>query len=221
MVSVNVVLPRARRNALGREHVREWVTARYNRLHPGWTVTQAECPTARWSKGAAANPVLLTSEADVIVLADADSYVDSRVLSRAVEAVAGGSHGWAVPFTVVKRITRADTRRILDGDPVPRPTLERHARALPGGGIVVASREAWRTVNGVDPRFNGWGGEDACLGYTLTALVGAPWTPPPAALWHLWHPAARRPTQTTNDLWNRYRRARCQSGALAQIVKEW
>lgn len=222
MTTVNIVMPRARRDSRGRERVREWLTDRYNAQHPGWTVTQAECPTAKWSKGAAVNPVLLGSSADVIVLADADSYVDSKALSAAVAAVAGGRHGWAVPFTLVKRITREDTHRILNGESVPRPKIERQARAVPGGGMVVASREAWHTVNGLDPRFNGWGGEDTCLGYCLSVLVGAPWTPPPSVLWHLWHPANRRPTQATNDLWNRYRRIRRQQPALlASIVKEW
>lgn len=222
MVNVEVVIPCGANDSSERLAVRQFILARYRVLHPDWQVTLATCPTTRWSKGKAANPALLQSDADVVILADADSYVDDRVLTAAATDVAAGRRDWAVPFTLVKRIAKADTERILAGQLVPRPGVERHGKALPGGGITVATPAAWRTVNGVDPRFHGWGGEDACLGKVFGVLVGAPWVPSmPTVLWHLWHPAKRRPTQHSNDLWRRYQRARRDRAALAAIVKEW
>lgn len=222
-MNVQVVIPHGRDDSAGRRRVREHVVAHYLREHPGWDVVQAPCPTAAWSKGRAANPHLLESAADVVVLADADSWTDPRMLGKAVAALAAGTSRWAMPQTIVKRITHADTARILNGEQLTRPGVERQARALPGGGIVAATPGTWQTVNGVDPRFAGWGGEDSTLGTVLRALCGQPWTPPmPTTLWHLWHPSGkRRPSQPTVDLWRRYRRARRETGAIAAIVKEW
>lgn len=218
---VTVVIPRSQNEPKGRARVREWVTARWREQHPDWAVVDAVCPTSRWSKGAAANPYLLEAPGnDVVVLADADSYTDPRAMRNAAEAVRNGA-GWAVPFTLVKRIGKADTARILAGETLPRPTIERQSRALHGGGIVVADGLTWWAANGLDPRFVGWGGEDSCLGMALKTVAGPPWTPPPTVLWHLWHPASRRPSQPTNDLWNRYRRARRTPGGIAAIIREW
>jgi hypothetical protein len=221
VVNVEVVIPYGRDDAAGRVAVRHFIVERYKASFPDWTITVTQCPSSRWSKGEAANPALLNSDADILVLADSDSYMHPRALEVAVEQAAGGA-AWAVPFTLVKRITKGDTERILDGEQVPRPRIERQARATPGGGIVVATRQAWHTVNGVDPRFHGWGGEDFALGIALRALVGVPYTPPPLTLFHLWHPGKRRAGKATNELWRRYRRAQRQGReAVADLVKEW
>lgn len=217
--AVEVVIPHGRDDDPERVAVREWVVARYRREHPDWHVTLAPCPTSEWSKGAAANPVIFASTADVILLADADSYVHPRILTGATDGAL--EHGWAVPHTRVKRITQRDTARILTGEQVPRPVVMRETKAMPGGGIVAATPHAWATVHGVDPRFMGWGGEDFALGSAMRLLAGVPWTPPDTTLWHLWHPFTRRPTKATTDLWRRYRKARRNTAEMAAIVKEW
>ena len=218
-MNVEVVIPHGLEDDTARIDVRVWIVARYRREHPEWKITLAPCPTPDWSKGLAANPVIAASDADIIVLADADSYVHPRTLT---DAAAGAlEHGWAVPHTRVKRITQHDSARILSGEIVPRPAVMRESKALPGGGIVAATGHAWRTVNGVDPRFCGWGGEDFALGAALRMLVGPPWGSPPTVLWHLWHPWDRRPARATSALWRRYRNARRSPADMADIVKEW
>ena len=219
-MNVEVVIPHGKADPAGRIAAREHVTAHYLAHHPDWPVVLAECPTDDWSKGAAANPRLLGSDADVIVLADADSWTDPGALTDAVDAVAAG--GWAAPFTLVRRISRDDTCRILTGQHTETPRLERRpVRGVPGGGIVVAHRDAWRTVNGVDPRLGA--GEDVCLGMALHTLVGRPRLPARSTvLWHLWHP--RIPARVNAAVWNRYRatrRIRHGRNHLALLVKEW
>jgi cellulose synthase/poly-beta-1,6-N-acetylglucosamine synthase-like glycosyltransferase len=224
MVNVEVVIPIGKNDSAGRIRVRDWIVERYRREHPDYRVTLAGCPTRDWSKGRAANPLLLGSTADVVILADADSYVHPRMLAAAALAVADNPAGWGFPHTLVRRITGRDTARILDGEQVPRPGFERTASVLPGGGIVAATPQAWRHVGGVDPRFVGWGGEDFALGCALHMLRGAPSMPQEASiLWHLWHPSGKRRTSAdTQDLLRRYRIARRgDREQMAALVGEW
>lgn len=219
-MNVDVVIPHGRADDEHRQAVRAHVAASYVRSHPDWSVRLAPCPTRRWSKGAAANPVIAASSADVVILADADSLVAALPLAAAVTAAT--RTGWAVPHTRVHRIPQDDTGLILAGQRgIPVPLENRPA--LPGGGIVVATRQAWQTVNGVDPRFVGWGGEDQALGMALTHLVGEPWkAPAPVILWHLWHPSGpREASEQSKQLWRRYKTARQSPDMMSNLVKEW
>jgi len=220
-VHVEVVIPHGRADCEQRRAVRTHVLSSYVRSHPGWSVRLAPCPTRRWSKGAAANPVIAGGRAEVVILADADSIVPALPLTAAVTAAT--RTGWAVPHTRVQRMSQDDTGRVLAGQRGIPASLECERPALAGGGIVVATRQAWETVNGIDPRFFGWGGEDQALGMALTHLVGQPWTPPaPVILWHLWHPSGpRTATDQSKQLWRRYKTARQSPDMMRDLVKEW
>lgn len=199
----------------GRARLLGHILGRYRTHHPDWALTVAPCPAGPWSKGAAARPALAASEADVVVLADADSWTEPWLLANAVRAAR--KQGWVVPFTTVRRITRGDTDRILAGQTIAWPDIEAVAPACPGGGIVVARRGTWQAVHGPDPRFTGWGGEDRALGYALDALAGAP-TNIPGVLWHLWHPGQRTISRATRRRWRAYRAARHDPAAMAALV---
>ena len=201
-----------------RAAARDWVAARYAQR---FEVTIAEM-SGPWSKGAAVNPALDASTADIIIAADADSFVDEQHLDRAI--LHAEVHGWAMPHSIVKRFDRSSTADILAGRP-GRRRLERGSYpALPGGGIVVATKQAWSTVRGFDPRFVGWGGEDHALGLAFGALVAPVNTRRHAALCHLWHPPhphCRKPSQANRDLDARYRKARRNPDLMADLVGEW
>jgi hypothetical protein len=122
----------------------------------------------------------------------------------------------------VKRICQAHTERILNGRDVLRPRLQRSHQATIGGGILVVTQQAWRTVRGFDPRFVDWGGEDAAIGLSLAYLVGLV-DKGPGVLWHLWHPPAaqwQRPFPESVQLMARYRAAR-DPASMADLVREW
>ena len=219
-MSALVVIPHGAADGAERVRARDWVAARYESLH-GLPVTFAPCPTPEWSKGAAANPVVAASDADLIVLADADSYVSADALTRAVDHA--DAHGWGMPHSVVRRLSRQSTEVILAGGDAVK--LERAAYpALPGGGIVVLTREAWETVNGMDPRFVGWGGEDAAFGLALSVLVGPVNPRRVSPLLHLWHPPAancRKPSQHNRDVDAKYKACRRDPSRMADLVREW
>lgn len=188
----------------------------------GFRVHLAECPTDEWSKGAAVNPIANQTTSDVLILADADSFVAPEHLARAIsQAVV---RGWAMPHSVVKRLDRESSDRVIRGIP-GRQRLERSAYpALPGGGILVVTREAWDMVGGFDPRFRGWGGEDHCIGLALRCLTGNEINPRRICpLIHLWHPEApncRRPSDNNRWLDKRYRDARRDPELMRELVEE-
>lgn len=188
----------------------------------GYRVHLAQCPTRAWSKGAAINPVAEQTSGEILVLADADSFVAPEHLERAIGQAR--TNGWAMPHSVVRRLDRESSDRVIRGIP-GRQRLERSAYpALPGGGILIVTREAWDMVGGFDPRFRGWGGEDHCIGLALRCLTGNEINSRRMApLTHLWHPEApncRRPSDNNRWLDKRYRDTRSKPDLMRGLVEE-
>lgn len=212
--------------------VERWWAAR----HPSWQVVRGACQDGPWCKAAAVGDALCRAEGELVVVADAD--VIPLGVGASVELVARGGAGWSMPHQRVHRLSEAATALILRGAPLPDPAqsprgvrepptnrpVEQMHRGEAGGGCVVLPRALYERAP-LDPRFTGWGQEDASWGRALTVLAGPPWREP-EPLWHLWHPPARRlspgerpgPGEYTRmsrsvgslpgrDLWRRYRNA--------------
>lgn len=166
---------------------RNWrhVSGHYARHHP-WPHIAADTP-GEWSKGAALNAAVAGTDADILVMADADSFTSPGAVEAAVQAVADGAP-WAVPHNVVYRLTDEESLRVIAGaTPDPRNLVRPQYAGPAGGGIFAITRSAWDTVGGIDTRFTGWGGEDIALRCALDTLAG-PAARIGADLFHLWHP---------------------------------
>lgn len=99
-------------------------------------------------------PAIESSDAEVIVVADADVLCDG--LPAAVSAVQGGAP-WARPHNSVHRLSETGTDALLAEDSWQEHPLEQRPYAgLDGGGIVVARKEVIQAIP-LDPRFVGWG----------------------------------------------------------------
>lgn len=160
---------------------------RYAEAHPDWDVVEAPGPDP-WIKAEAVNPAVAATDAEIVVVADADVWTDG--LERAVYAVACGEP-WAMPHGIVKRLTEASTAHYTAGATALAADLDRPAyQGLWGGGIVVAPRLTLLDVP-MDPRFVGWGGEDVSWAIALHVLAGPGWRGT-ADLIHLWHPPEPR-----------------------------
>ncbi len=217
---IDVVIGHGLNDGPIRVRAREYVAGLYEAQ--GFRVHLAQCPTEEWSKGAAVNPVADQTTSEILILADADSFVAPEHLDRAIGQAR--VRGWAMPHSTVKRLDRESSDRLIRGMP-GRQRLERSAYpALPGGGIVIVTRETWDLVGGFDPRFRGWGGEDHAFGLALRCLTGNEVNPRRICpLVHLWHPEApncRRPSDNNRVLDKRYRDARSKPDLMAQLVEE-
>lgn len=190
-----------------RFRVASWVKNRFQALHPSWTLIVATEGGDPWTKPRAVNQAVRASSADLLVVADADIAVTREALELAVQHVVDGA-AWAVPFSTIYRLDQACTaevlacpydREIWPLDPEDCVSHKPPYPAVPGGGVVVVARDAFDTVNGVDPEFE-WGQEDASFGWALDTLAG-PHHMFDAPLWHMWH----QPRSTSPSMYDAYR----------------
>lgn len=211
-MTVEVIVP-WRPGCPHRQRAWDWVRT----AHEGnWPVTEAPGP-APWCKAAAVTPAVEASNADIIVIADADVWCDD--IPRHVAKVA--QCGWVIPHRDVYRLTEAGTDEFVshgktDGHDTPY-------LGIPGGGIVIIERALYLEVP-LDPRFVGWGGEDQAWGYALRTLAGKP-PRGRAPLIHLWHPPQdrknRRVGSDANErLRRRYQARRSNPKKMRQLIEE-
>ena len=196
----------------------------------GLTVTVAEHDDGPWVKALAVMPAVEASPADVIVIHDADVWLGPDdtldTLSNAVRSVEDGA-AWVVPHGKVRRLTSKATCDVYVGrtfDTLTDGDLAEPAYyGVAAGGLVVMARTVALDTP-LDPRFEGWGGEDHAWGYAIGALWGMP-VRGSVPLWHLWHPPAERVdrrigSHASENLRRRYRDARVQAADMRRLVAE-
>lgn len=225
MARVQVVVP-FRGGCPHRERAWRWVQERYRSIHPEWEVVEAPAPEGPWCKGAAINPAVEASEAEIVIQADADCWTDG--LADAVAAVEAGA-AWAVPHSKVFRLSEQGTEAVLGGADwkaayrAEGGAVQRPYEGFLGGGFVVARPDVLRAAP-IDLRFRSWGNEDESHALGLNALFGAPWRGE-ADLLHLWHPQPprlnrRRGSKESWDLRCRYFKVRNDPDAMRALLEE-
>jgi hypothetical protein len=248
-VGVSVLVPYRGDDGGARDDAWAFIRDWWATHHPDWPLTQGHPGAGPWSKGAAVADALRRhppAPGAVLVIADADVICPG--IERAVAAVTAGAM-WAKPHWRVYRLSEAATRAVYAGGPLPDPSravARRHPTqrpagpfvesyaGIPGGGITVLPAARYQQAP-LDPRFHGWGQEDAAWGHALTVQFGHPWTGS-ADLYHLWHPppvragrqepVAGQATQMSRsignpaglDLYHRYQAAKTPAAVRAIIA---
>lgn len=191
-----------------------WLRARFAERHPDWQLVLGTTDVEGFSRTQAILDALRRTDADTLVVSDADVWSDG--LEKAVERVA--EHGWAIPHGLIHRLSSESTRQVLDGADwrgLPLST-DNSQDSKPYKGhetdtLCVFTREAIEAVP-PDPRFVGWGQEGDAWACALHALIGKPWRGT-ADLVHLWHPPQPRQSRVIGNpeslaLLRRYKNAR-------------
>lgn len=219
MPDVAVLIP-WRPGCAHREHALPWVLARH--AANGWPVILGRGDEhGPWIKAHAVNDALEHTSAEILIIADADCWTDG--LPAAADAVRAGA-AWAVPHRGVHRLTEPSTTRFMAGADLHELELaERAQLGRQGGGFLVARREVYEACP-MDPRFEGWGGEDESLGFALRTLHGPP-VRGQAPLVHLWHPPQQRATRAFGSaagwaLRKRYARANDCPTQMTVLIEE-
>jgi hypothetical protein len=218
---VAVVIP-YRGDGAERDANLAWVLARLEAAHPSWqVVVERDDSDGPFNRAALIRSGVARSCGDVIVVHDGDVWVDG--LAEAVEHVRQGAP-WALPHTRVRRLAAAATAEVLAGADFDTAMAldEEPYEGCQTGGAVVLTRDCVRAVP-PDPRFAGWGDEDAAWGQALRRLVGPAWRSP-EPLWHLWHPPAERISrrlgnEANRGLYHRYEAA-TDRAEMVEIITE-
>lgn len=179
--------------------------------------------TLPFSKAAAVNNAFKRSHGDVIVVMDADAYVNADVIMHCADRLRAqrraGIRSWFIPYKKIYRLTLPVTEWLLHSspcdphfipDPPPKSWVESMDSSGPSSGsnygamLLVMPREAFVEVGGMDPRFRGWGGEDVSFMLALDTLWGKH-RDTPNDLLHLWHYTRKDPKPGPNwkvRMWN-------------------
>lgn len=193
-----------------RDAALSWVWSRYDVTQPTWERVVGHHYEGDWCKALAVADALSRTDADILVVADADVLLEPGALRRAVAVVEQGAP-WAVPHVKVRRLTEQATAHLyatgIDTGEYEKPSPY---TGVLGGGCVVIRRDVYEDCP-LDPRFAGWGGEDLSWGEALTVLHGEP-ERLDSDLLHLWHPHPARIDRHVGTLENqdvrlRYKRA--------------
>lgn len=204
----------------------EWVRHRYEARHPDWQIITGTTDVEGFSRTQAILDARRQTDADVFVIADADVWVDD--LTTAVTEAT--TTGWAIPHLLIHRLSEASSERVLHGAEwrgqglsQDNPQDSHPYRGHEAGTLLVTTADAFDTAP-PDPRFVGWGSEDAAWACALRTLVGAPWRGT-EDLVHIWHPAEPRQTrivgnQANRALLRRYRNASRNPTRMAELIEE-
>lgn len=203
-----------------------WVRRQFDLHHPSWDVVMGTTDVDGFSRTQAIRDALTRTDADTIIVSDADIWSDD--IQAAVDAVA--EYGWAIPHGLIHRLSPESTRLVLDGADwhgLPLST-DNKQDSKPYRGhevdtLCVFRRDVLEQVP-PDPRFVGWGSEGDAMSLALRLLVGAPWRGD-ADLVHLHHPPQERMTRIVGNerskaLLARYRGARRNPDAMRALLAE-
>lgn len=217
----------------------QWLLRYYAHEFPDWPVFIGTCDTSKWSKARAVAHAVTRIRLenanvlpDVLVISDADVYVDARALRQAVAAVLAQSARWAIPFRVIVRLNEDATKRVIAGDLDPFEASKHPSNWQPNerpytheaaGGLVVVDSMVWRDVP-LDPRFEGFGSEDFAWADALECLAG-PRLRLDSRLVHLYHTPQKRISRSLGSFANgklrrEYRRAKDSQLKMRAIVEQ-
>lgn len=145
-----------------------------------------------FSKSRAINRAAERACGEVFVILDADAFIDPQVIidcARNISAaLAKGKRLWYVPYRRLYRLNESFTVDLIESDPEdaymmqsppPDDAIEPGTHVTVNTGyrfgamVQIMPAEAFFNCGGMDPRFQGWGGEDAAFLRAVDTLYSA------------------------------------------------
>jgi predicted glycosyltransferase involved in capsule biosynthesis len=163
-----------------RQNTWEWLKDYYSVWLPGAEIVVGTSDAVPFCKTEAFNKAYWKCKGDVVVLMDADCYIDCDTLLNCAAEIRSerlaGNKLWYIPYRNFYRLTEAASNAVLESytthpltypDPPPPDILSSTDNASTGhwfGALIqVMPNEAFSTAGGMDERFAGWGGEDVAF----------------------------------------------------------
>jgi len=157
-----------------------------------------------FNRSRARNEAFEKSSGDILIIADADTIVDTEHLSQSIKDVSLEKTPWSIPYADYYNLSREYSDKVKDAFPLHKPSLSDSVfsfehKVLSWAGINVMPREAYSSIGGYDERFEGWSWEDVAFRVKLDAEWGAHQRPDYGNAYHLWHPIAAGDEFTTQN----------------------
>jgi hypothetical protein len=198
----------------------EQVTAWYERMLPELRVSTIDSPDPVFNLALCRNLAVASLEDpdEVIVLGDADTLPEPDALREAIVA-ARTSNLVHLPYTAYHWLGAAGSAQFAAG--VPPEDCDFVLIAGACSGVYVTTRRAWDRHGGQDPRFRGWGYEDAAWNLAHTTMLGAAPQRHAGRVYALHHHAEIRAGaqyEANAALMERYRSASGDASAMASLI---
>lgn len=228
-MAVSVIVP-FRGDDGRRSQVWEWISQRWAAVFPDWELCVADSFEDEFNRSEARNLAFAESDGDVLVIADADSFVTTHTLLTAVEAVEANPDYWFVAHSQYLMLNEDTTDHLLtQPESIQLPDMGWEGLVRPpfrsDAGMLVMSRDAFVAAGGYDQRFKKWGLEDWAFKLAVDTMV-SPAQRVNGSLLHFYHGPPKgddfgaSPPKENQELYNRYRSAKADPEAMLEIINE-
>ena len=181
-MSVSILVPfRANSTRDPRIKSWDWLRERWVHIMPEAEIVEGTDTGGQpFSKSVAVNDAYAKSTGDILVIADADSWVERPQLLTGIAAAERKEH-LVIPWMKSWRLSEKDSKHIMALSPGTKRVVTNEMKArVEGSGpapdscamVLVIQRQAFERVGGFDPRFRGWGSEDVSFGLSCWTLLG-------------------------------------------------
>lgn len=203
-VQLSLIVPLRLERGSVRERSWRWLRQYWAHELPDAEVVIGRSSGPVFSKTRAVNDAVRRSRGRILCVIDADAYLPGYVIQACADRLeidlSRGVRRWFIPYTALYRLTEEASSVVLGSSPLdpyrlPSPPPDEwvestvgslHGRRY-GAMIVIYPREAFDLLGGMDPRFEGWGGEDIAFARALDTLYAKHKTTPNDVN-HIWHP---------------------------------
>lgn len=216
-------------DGMHRGEVWNWLRQYWRGVYPEAEIIQGHDDGSPFSKSTAVNQAASLARGRTFVVIDADAYLPASVIKGAADRIDQALHDkqrtWFIPYDRLYRLDEDYTKGLLKtspSTPIPLPPSESDLENTPesqtyghkfGALCQIMPREAFGLVEGMDPRFRGWGCEDAAFLRSIDTLYGQHEViPGPIA--HLWH-------ATTNTGYNRQWQGQSWSSTNSRLYQRY
>lgn len=136
----------------------------------GWDRIQAvDSGHHEFNRAASRNAcVRAASDADVVIINDADTVPHPATLYEAVKAAYDGRLHYGLDK--MKYLSEFESHTYMSGQPVDVSDAKEH-----DSSVYVIQPRRWFVAGGMDERFTGYGGEDGAFCSAARALIGVKW----------------------------------------------
>lgn len=215
-MNVAVLIPR-RADGGRRDRIWGWLRDRWEAEHPDYKVVEGHHETGQFNRSAAINRAREQVDADVLVIADADTFVSPEALEEAI-ATAVGTGQMTLAFDRYCYLSKLMSDLVMGGyrgdwHPGVEFTMQGTCSCM-----VVVTADLFDRCRGFDEGFVGWGGEDIGFSHAAQTFGGGLQRVQDSAVWHLWHPTAPRTHDGWPDRIRAYGEASYNPQAMTELI---